>query len=143
MKKLFVATAVLTTCWAGAAFADGANSTLTATLDGPSVIDGGDVDGTGSFSAVVDKNDDTLCYSLSVANIGSSTEGHIHEGGAGAPGRPVLNVSVTSGTCVSISHSVAVDMAEHPSDYYVDVVHTGTGNDAVRGQLAKTNADNG
>jgi CHRD domain len=135
MKKLFVAAAALATCWAGAAFADGSNSQLTASLDGPSVLDGGDSNGTGSFSAAINSDNDTLCYSLSVANMGAAGDAHIHEGRTGEPGRPVIQLSVTSGSCISVSHATLEDMAENPSDYYVDVVHADTGHDAVRGQI--------
>lgn len=135
MKKLFVTAAALATCCAGAAFAGASNASLSATLDGPSVLDGGDVDGTGSFSAVIDTQSNSLCYSLSVANIGTAGEAHIHEGVAGAPGRPVAQLSVNSGTCVLVGHALLEDMANNPSDYYIDVVHANSGADAVRGQI--------
>lgn len=138
MKKLFVTAAALATCWAGAALADASNTNLSATLDGPSVLDGGDSDGSGTFSATIDRQSNTLCYSLSVANIGNAGEAHIHEGPVGAPGRPVAQLTVTSGTCVLVGHALLDDMASNPGDYYIDVVHANTGADAVRGQITSS-----
>jgi hypothetical protein len=133
MKKILLVG--LAVCSATAAHADGSNKTIQAALDGPSVLSGGDANGSGDFSAVINDESNSLCYSLSANNIGAAGVAHIHEGAAGAPGRPVIDLAVTSGSCISVNHGLLEDIKNNPSDYYVDVVHASTDTDAIRGQL--------
>jgi hypothetical protein len=133
-NKMLIAAVAL--CWTGVAYADGNDKTISANLDGASVLSGGDSDGSGIFNAVISEDSNQLCYSLSAANIGPAGVAHIHEGVAGMPGRPVIELTVASNGCVNVSHSLLEDIKNNPSDYYVDVVHASNGTDAIRGQLA-------
>ena len=134
MKKLLVAGLILG--WAGVAHANSNDKVLSATLDGPSVLSGGDANGSGSFSALISEDEDQLCYSLSAEGIGAAGVAHIHEGAAGDPGRPVIQLGVGANRCVAVSHSLLEDIKNNPSEYYVDVVHDNDGTDAIRGQLS-------
>jgi hypothetical protein len=135
MRKILLAGLAL--CWAGVAHADNFDNdkTLNASLDGPSVVSGGDADGTGSFVAHLVEGEDQLCYTLTTANLSAANVGHLHEGDVGMPGRPLLQLRVGVNRCVSIGHDMFEDIKANPSGYYVDVVHDESGADAIRGQV--------
>ena len=100
----------------------------------------GDPDGWGAADITIDGT--TLCYGLTVANISTPINAHIHAGRKSENGGPVVQLTwpstgdpgATSG-CVEISPALAHAIATHPRDYYVNV-HTGDfPGGAVRGQL--------
>ena len=100
----------------------------------------GDPDGWGAADITIDGT--TLCYGLTVANISTPINAHIHVGRKSQNGSPVVQLTwpatgdpgATSG-CVQISPALAHELSTHPHDYYVNV-HTGDfPGGAVRGQL--------
>jgi CHRD domain len=108
---------------------------LTASLDGPSVPVGGDPDGVATFAGSLDPDTGNLCYELDTSNVAFATIAHIHEGTAGAPGRPLVSLALNSSGCTAIDPVLAQEMLANPSAYYVDVVNQAYTQGAVRGQL--------
>lgn len=111
---------------------------LKATLSGANETGGGDVDGTGSFSAEVDLDTGDVCYTLAVAKIGSVTAAHIHAGVAGKDGKPVVGVNVTGPTddqCMAMEPDKLKEIVAEPWKYYVNVHTADFPAGAVRGQL--------
>lgn len=103
--------------------------------------------GTGSpsgFTAVVDEANGELCYMLSTPGLMDTTAAHIHLGGPGETGNPVVAlanpVGGSAGACVTVQADVARSMVANPNGYYVNVHTKGAPNGEVRGQLvgAKT-----
>ena len=119
-------------CLAAPAFA----TTLASSLDGPSVPTGGDGNGWADFVASIDGDNGRLCYRLETHNVDNQTIAHIHEGSAGDPGRPLINLTIGSNSCTNISASLMQDILDNPSNYYVDVLSSAFPKGAVRGQLA-------
>lgn len=112
-----------------------ANTTLASALDGASVPTGGDDNGTADFVAAVDGDNSRICYRLDTHNVNNETIAHIHEGSAGSPGRPLVNLTIGSNSCAYISASLMQDIMSNPSNYYVDVLSAAFPKGAVRGQL--------
>lgn len=110
---------------------------LTATLSGANEVDGGDPDGTGSFSAEVDAEAGDLCYTLTGANIDKATAAHIHSGAAGSSGPPVVTIDVASDECIAVEPEVLKPIADAPGNYYVNIHTAAFPKGAVRGQLEK------
>ncbi len=120
------------------AFADLANVQLASSLDGPSVPNGGDSNGTADFVAAIDGDNSRICYRLETHNVNNQTIAHIHEGTAGAPGRPLVNLQIGSDSCAYVNAALLQDIMANPSDYYVDVLSASFPKGAVRGQLTVT-----
>lgn len=120
-----------------------AGARFTATLDGASEVtaQGGDLDGTGTATILVNPGRNQVCYSISVSGIAPSTVAHIHEAPAGVSGPVVVGLSApTSGTsqgCVTITRELAKEIIQNPSDYYVNVHNAEFRAGAVRGQLGR------
>lgn len=110
--------------------------TLVSTLDGASVPDGGDPNGEGSFQATVNTNSNTICYQLRTSNLSQRIKAHIHEGAAGEPGRPVIDIELDDDNCTTVSEALLTDMLDNPANYYVDVLTTQYRQGAIRGQLS-------
>jgi hypothetical protein len=104
----------------------------------------GDLNGRGSFTAIVDGNQ--LCFGITVKNLGSApTAAHIH-----GPARSNQNADIVvalsppsspdpgaSSGCVTVEPAVAQAILKHPRKYYANV-HTGQfPAGAVRGQLER------
>src|SRR5918999_1275995 len=60
-------------------------------LTGAAEPDGGDKNGRGSFSGIF--KGDTLCYGLTVSNIGKPNAAHIHKGSRGENGDIVVTLN--------------------------------------------------
>jgi hypothetical protein len=112
---------------------------LVAAIDGASETAGGDTDGSGSFSGELDTETGDVCYVLSVAKIAKPVAAHVHEGAAGADGKPVMTLEVTGpdgDMCLAAEPDLLKLIVATPGGYYVNV-HTGDfPKGAVRGQLA-------
>lgn len=117
---------------------------LAATLTGAAEVPGpGDENGAGLFEARVNPGTERICYTLAASSIDPATSAHIHLGGVGEAGDPVLTLDTPDGDdddsedCQDIDRSLAQAMIRNPENYYVNV-HTGPfPNGAIRGQLAK------
>ena len=97
--------------------------------------------GTGYIGVVIDPPKGQICYILNVANVDTPTMAHIHQGGPGQDGPPVVPLLTptngSSGECKPIAADVAQRILANPGGYYVNV-HTAKYPDgAARGQLKK------
>src|ERR687895_2630446 len=113
---------------------------LFAVLTGAKEPDGGDPNGRGSFTAIVDGN--RLCYGLTNRNIEDPAAAHIHEGGRRVAGDVVVPLQQpssgdpgASSDCVRISRSLGRAILANPNQYYVNVHTAGLPDCAIRGQL--------
>ncbi|MBM3595985.1 MAG: CHRD domain-containing protein [Alphaproteobacteria bacterium] len=114
---------------------------LVATLDGASETSGGDLDGTGRFSAEVDAETGDVCYVLVANKISKPVAAHIHAGAAGTDGAPVLTLEVTGpdgDLCMAAEPDVLKPIVAGPEGYYVNVHTADVPKGAVRGQLSKS-----
>ena len=111
--------------------------TLSATLIGANETAGGDADGTGSFSAMVDADDGDFCYTLKADKIAAATMAHVHSGAAGANGPPVVTIALTDDNCMAVEPDVLKALIANPANYYVNIHNAEFPAGAVRGQLQK------
>jgi CHRD domain len=119
---------------------------LLAVMNGAKEVDamgergGGDGNGRGSFSAILDGR--RLCYGVQVKNINDPVAAHIHRGGRNVAGGIVVPLEHpdsgdpgSSSACVRISRSLAGEIAGNPGRFYVNVHTADFPDGAVRGQL--------
>lgn len=85
----------------------------------------------------------TVCVDIRYRNIVKPTGAHIHEGAPTEAGPVVVDFTPLLATsergtikgCVAVDPGLAKDIAQNPSDYYVNVHNTGYPAGAIRGQL--------
>jgi hypothetical protein len=113
---------------------------LFAVLSGAKEPEGGDPNGRGSFTAIVDGN--RLCYGLTNRNIEDPAAAHIHRGRAGVAGDIVVPLEQpssgdpgASSDCVRVARPLAAAILRNPNRYYVNVHTAGFPDGAIRGQL--------
>jgi hypothetical protein len=113
---------------------------LFAVLTGAKEPEGGDPNGRGSFTAIVDGNQ--LCYGLTNRNIEDPVAAHIHRGRAGVAGDVVVPLQQpssgdpgASSDCVRVARSLSRAILRNPNRYYVNVHTAGLPDGAIRGQL--------
>jgi hypothetical protein len=113
---------------------------LFAVLNGANEPEGGDPNGRGSFTAIVDGNQ--LCYGLTNRNIEDPGAAHIHRGGRNVAGDVVVPLEQpssgdpgASSDCVRVARSLARAILNNPNRYYVNVHTAGLPDGAIRGQL--------
>ena len=113
---------------------------LFAVLTGAKEPEGGDPNGRGSFTAIVDGN--RLCYGLTNRNIEDPAAAHIHRGRAGVAGDIVVPLEQpssgdpgASSDCVRVARSVSRAILQNPNRYYANVHTAGFPDGAIRGQL--------
>lgn len=141
MNRMLVAIALLPilggSAWARPVNAQAASVSLRAQLAG---AEGGDPDGTGTFSARIDGEAGQLCYELSASGIGEATVAHIHRGGEGQSGPPVVGLDAPAGGssqgCESVAADLLAELSGNPGAFYVNVHNAEFRSGAIRGQLA-------
>jgi hypothetical protein len=113
---------------------------LFAVLTGAKEPGGGDPNGRGSFTAIVDGN--RLCYGLTNKNIEDPGAAHIHRGRSGVAGDIVVPLQQpssgdpgASSECIRVQRSVVQAILANPNRYYVNVHTAGLPDGAIRGQL--------
>jgi hypothetical protein len=118
----------------------GQSKALFAVLTGAKEPGGGDPNGRGSFTAIVDGNQ--LCYGLTNRNIEDPGAAHIHRGRSGVAGDVVVPLQQpssgdpgASSDCVRVARSLAQAILANPNRYYVNVHTAGLPDGAIRGQL--------
>lgn len=94
---------------------------------------------TGAFTGVIDPPKGQFCYLMNVAGLGASTAAHVHVGGAGETGGPVITLEAPGGGSSSGCLPIAADLAQailaNPEGYYVNVHTAAQPAGAMRGQL--------
>ena len=97
--------------------------------------------GSGNITVVVDPPKGTACYIMNVAGLEAVTAAHIHSGGPGETGRPVVTLEApeggTSGGCVPVNADISAAILGSPGSYYVNVHTRAFPQGAIRGQLGK------
>jgi hypothetical protein len=116
---------------------------VSAALTGAVEVPPGDPNGAGLFEARINPGTERICYTITASNIDAATAAHIHLGGPGEAGDPVLTLDTPDGDdddsedCQDIDRGLAQAIIRDPGNYYVNV-HTGPFPDgAIRGQLSK------
>jgi hypothetical protein len=157
-KLLFLAALVMGLTVAGPAWAAGDDVPTNLSAATPQtftveLVPSDDPDGSGTAELTVDLKTGTVCYDITVTNIGVPTEplagignAHIHshpEGGAIAVDLDTEFKAVAGAAdtyqaidCVTASRRVLVDILLHPEDYYVNVHTSLNPGGAVQGDLA-------
>jgi CHRD domain len=135
-----LAVALIGVVGAGAQGGGQESKALFAVLTGAKEPEGGDPNGRGSFTAIVDGN--RLCYGLTNRNIEDPAAAHIHRGRAGVAGDIVVPLEQpssgdpgASSDCVRVARSVSRAILQNPNRYYVNVHTAGFPDGAIRGQL--------
>ena len=97
--------------------------------------------GQGNATVVVDPPKGTACYIMNVSGLQDITAAHIHKGGPGENGAPVVPLAApqggTSGGCVPVTAEVSAALLANPGGYYVNVHTRAFPAGAIRGQLMK------
>ena len=97
--------------------------------------------GQGHVTVVVDPPKGTACYIMNVSGLEGITVAHIHTGGPGETGRPVLTLDTpedgSSGGCAPVSAELSEALLDNPGGYYVNVHTRAVPTGAIRGQLSK------
>ena len=96
----------------------------------------------GTFTLNLSKN--TMCFSnMRTKGLTNVIGAHIHLGATGIDGSIFITFAISNfnkvrQTCLKVTHSVLVDIAKHPNDYYFNVHTKLFPGGAVRGQLKKS-----
>lgn len=124
-----------------------AEETLTAELEGGEAeVPPGDPDGSGSATIVIDVEEGTLCWEITIENVdpeNTATMSHIHVGDPGVAGDVVVGLDTdgftdSSDGCIEPMEDAAPLQAilDDPEGHYVNVHSEDWPGGAVRGQLA-------
>jgi CHRD domain len=142
-KRMFVAAVVALiglVALGGPALAAG--TVLTATLSGAAEVPGpGDPNGAGGARLRTFPEEQKVCYSITVRNIGPATAAHIHQGGPTVAGPIIKELKAprdgSSSGCVGMVREKIRQINRNPAGFYVNVHNREFPNGAVRGQLSK------
>ena len=133
-----------------AGWASAQETVLQAEMTGREEIPPGDADGSGTATFTVGAGGAEICWEIQVANITlPATAAHIHEGGMGVVGPPVVPIEPapdgngTSTGCADIDPALTSRILAQPQGFYVNVHNEEFPEGAVRGQLAVAQTDPG
>ena len=97
--------------------------------------------GGGNITLVVDPPKGTACYIMNISGLQDVTAAHVHKGGPGETGAPVIPLATpsggTAGGCVQVTPAVSAALLANPGGYYVNVHTKAFPAGAIRGQLNK------
>lgn len=112
---------------------------LRAQMTGEQEVPGpGDPNGFGRATIILIPPD-TICYVLTARRIAPATAAHIHQAPPGEAGPVVVPLAPptfgVSGGCTNADPEVVTNIAQNPSEYYVNVHNDPYPAGAIRGQL--------
>jgi hypothetical protein len=116
---------------------------FTTALSGPAEVPTGDPDATGTATVWLNAGTGTVCYNWSVTNAATPIlAAHIHHGVAGVAGPVVVPLPPTgpssgSGCVTGVDRGLALDIIQHPADYYVNTHNAEFPTGVARGQLSR------
>ena len=117
---------------------------FTTSLSGPSEVPAGDPDATGTATIWINPGTGTVCYTWSVNNAATPIlAAHIHRAPAGVAGPVVVPLPPTgpssgAGCTTGVDRSLALDIIQHPWNFYVNTHNAEFPAGAARGQLSRT-----
>ena len=111
-----------------------------ADLTGAAEVPGpGDPDGWGRATMAFNDATNTICTDLEVRDIGTVTAAHIHRGGPGVSGPPVVPLDAPddndSNDCDTVGDALLDEINRNPAGFYVNVHTAEYPNGAIRGQI--------
>ena len=113
------------------------------TLTGAAEVPAGDPDATGTATVWVNPGTGTVCYSWSVSNAATPiVAAHIHRGVAGVAGPVVVPLPPTGpssgdGCTTGVDRGLALDIIQHPWNFYVNTHNAPFPAGTARGQLSR------
>jgi hypothetical protein len=118
---------------------------LRANLSGDQVASGpGAPNSFGTANLFIDLGNGVLCYRMGYDGINHPTEAHIHAGGPGQNGRPVIDLHPEANGdegCVGADPTALRNVRDHPEAFYLQLHTTENPNGAMRGQLFPTSSE--
>ncbi len=119
---------------------------LRASLSGANEIPPADPDGTGRSNVFINPENNTVCFSIVVADIVlPAAAAHIHAGAADVNGPIVVpflppdETGVSTGCTPDVDPALVQDIIANPMNYYVNVHNSEFPGGVVRGQLSPPN----
>ena len=117
-----------------------------AELNGASEVPGpGDPNGFGKAEIAINDATNSVCTDLEVRDLGAVTGAHIHRGGPGASGPPVITLDTPddndSDDCDTVDDSLVDEIRSNPGGFYVNVHTADYPTGAIRGQLIDVEKD--
>ena len=117
-----------------------------AEMNGTSEVPGpGDADGFGKAEIAINDATNSICTDLEVRDIGNVTAAHIHRGGPGVAGPPVVNLDPPddndSDDCDTVDDALVDEIRNNPGGFYVNVHTAEHPNGAIRGQIVNVEKD--
>jgi CHRD domain-containing protein len=118
---------------------DAVGNQLRAQMNGANEPGGGDPDGSGLARVEINDVTNTVCTDLEVRQIGIVTAAHIHRGGSGVNGPPVVTLDAPddndSDDCDTVDDALVDEIRANPGGFYVNVHTADYPDGAIRGQL--------
>jgi hypothetical protein len=115
---------------------------LRANLSGDQVTPGpGAANAFGTANLFIDLGNGVLCYRMGYDGINRPTEAHIHAGGPGQNGRPVIDLHPEANGdegCVGADPTALRNVRDHPEAFYLQLHTPEYPDGAMRGQLFTT-----
>lgn len=114
---------------------------LNVTMTGIQEVPGpGDPDGSGTVQLRIIPGDGQVCWNLYARSIDRATAAHIHRGGAGLAGPPVVTLTTPdalgrSEGCATVDVGLAREIVMRSHDFYVNVHTDAHPAGAIRGQM--------
>jgi CHRD domain len=103
----------------------------------------GDLDGRGSATILINANQGSICFAITVSGINTPQAAHIHRAGAGVNGDIVIgliapttgNPGASCGCQTGVNQTLLRAIKNTPSAFYVNVHTSDFPAGAIRGQL--------
>ena len=117
-----------------------------ADLSGAQEVPGpGDPDGWGRATMAFNDTTNAICTDLEVRDIGTVTAAHIHRGGPGVAGPPVVPLDAPhdndSNDCDIVADALLDEISRNPGGFYVNVHTAEYPAGAIRGQIMDVNKE--